>query len=62
MAKNIDIDLQGNILTIQIDLTKSFGLTGSGKSSLIATTGGTILVGRGRSERINITVHRPMPK
>ena len=61
-AKNIETDIQGSILTIRIDLTKSFGETRSGKSNLIATTAGNVSIGDGRSEKITITVYRPKPE
>lgn len=38
--KNIDMQVDGKILTIKIDLSKTFGSSKSGKSVLIASTEG----------------------
>ena len=38
--KNIDIQLDGDKLTITVDLTKRFGLSSSGKTHIIASTEG----------------------
>ena len=38
--KNIVIEVKGNILTVQVDLSKSFGLSHSGKTTIIASTEG----------------------
>lgn len=40
LGTNIEGSLDGNILTIKIDLSKTFGKSASGKSITIATTGG----------------------
>lgn len=61
-AKNIETEIQGNILTIRINLAKSFGQTKSGKSNLIATTAGIKSVGDRRSEKMTVTVYRPKPE
>ena len=38
--KNIEMKTEKNILTIRVDLSKSFGRSGSGKSIIIASTEG----------------------
>ena len=38
--KNIEFAIKGEILTITVDLSKSFGRSSSGKSIVIATTEG----------------------
>ena len=38
--KNIEFEIKGDILTITVDLAKSFGRSASGKSIVIATTEG----------------------
>ncbi len=38
--KNASMQVQGDILTITVDLTKSFGRSNSGKTEIIATTQG----------------------
>lgn len=43
--KNVEIQIQGNILTIKVDLTKTFGPSKSGKTIIIASTEGNARVG-----------------
>ncbi len=38
--KNVDLNLEGNILTIKVDISKDFGPSASGKSTTIASTEG----------------------
>ncbi len=38
--KNIEMKVEGNVLTLKIDLTKDFGRSASGKTIMIATTEG----------------------
>ncbi len=57
--KNIEAKVQGDKLVITIDLTKDFGLSGSGKSIIIASTEGNVSV-PGREEiKIGVNVYRP---
>jgi hypothetical protein len=47
----------GNILTIKIDLTKEFGPSASGKTTIIASTEGNITVPE-REEKVGLNVYR----
>jgi hypothetical protein len=38
--KNVEYEIKGNIMTIKVDVSKSFGPSKSGKSEIIATTEG----------------------
>jgi len=38
--KNVDIKIEGNTMTITVDLGKTFGPSKSGKTTVIATTEG----------------------
>jgi hypothetical protein len=40
IMKNVDLNLEGNILTIKVDISKDFGPSSSGKSTTIASTEG----------------------
>ena len=40
--KNVEMKTEGNILTIRIDLSKSFGPSKSGKTIIIASTEGNV--------------------
>jgi hypothetical protein len=42
--KNIEMSVQKNILTIKVDLSKSFGPSKSGKTTIIASTEGATSV------------------
>lgn len=44
LVKNIDMQVQNNILTIKIDLSKEFGESKSGKTIIVATSAGNINV------------------
>jgi len=43
--KNVAMEINGNELTIKIDLSKRHGLSGSKKSVIIASTGGNVKIG-----------------
>ena len=58
--KNVDMKVQGNILTIQVDLTKEFGPSSSGKTIIIASTEGNVTV-PDRDEKIGLNVYRKKP-
>jgi hypothetical protein len=47
---NIVAEREGDILTIMVDLSKSFGLT-KGQNVLVASTKGSIVVGNVRGKR-----------
>ncbi|HVC65183.1 MAG TPA: hypothetical protein VNF52_06850 [Candidatus Dormibacteraeota bacterium] len=49
--------VSGNILTIKVDLTKEFGPSASGKTTIIASTEGNITVPE-REEKIGLNVYR----
>ena len=42
--RNIKMVTKGNKLTIEIDLDKEFGLSGSKKNTIIASTGGNVTI------------------
>ena len=47
--KNMEMTLNGDVLTIKVDLSKTFGKSSSGKSTIIASTEGNVSV-PGRDE------------
>jgi hypothetical protein len=55
--KNVQMTVAGNILTITVDLTKEFGPSASGKTIIIASTEGNIVVPE-REEKIGLNVYR----
>jgi hypothetical protein len=58
--KNIDMKVEGNILTITVDLTKEFGPSSSGKTIIIASTEGNVSIAD-REEKIGLNVYRKKP-
>ena len=55
---NIDFDRNGDILTIVVDLSKEQGISKSGKSTIIATTGGNKPV-PGSDAKIGLNIYTP---
>ena len=55
--KNIELSVDGNILTIKVDLTKEFGPSSSGKTIIIASTEGNFPL-RERTEVVGLNVYR----
>lgn len=59
--KNIEMKVDKNILTIKIDLTKSFGASKSGKTQIIATTSGNVGVPDSQDAiKIGVNVYKPI--
>jgi hypothetical protein len=56
-VKNVEIKVEGTILTIKVDLSKDFGLSGSGKNIIIASTEGNVGL-TNRDEKIGLNVYR----
>ena len=55
--KNVDLKVEGNVLTIKVDLTKEFGPSASGKTIIIASTEGNVSI-PDRDEKIGLNVYR----
>ena len=49
--------IEGNILTIKVDLTKDFGPSSSGKTIIIASTEGNVTVD-GHEAKVGLNVYR----
>jgi hypothetical protein len=56
--KNVEMFLEGNILTIKVDLTKEFGPSSSGKTIIIASTEGNVAVPEREEAKIGLNVYR----
>ena len=56
--KNIEMTVEGNILTIKVDLAQDFGLSASGKNVLIATTEGNVTIPGSEDKKIGLNVYR----
>jgi hypothetical protein len=55
--KNVEYSVNGNTLTITVDLTKEFGPSASGKTVIIATTEGNVRLAD-REEFMGLNVYR----
>lgn len=55
--KNVALRVEGSLLTITIDLSKEFGPSASGKTTIIASTEGNITIPN-REEKIGLNVYR----
>ena len=56
--KNVEMKLEGNILTIKVDLTKEFGPSSSGKTIIIASTEGNVAVDGHEEVKVGLNVYR----
>ncbi len=56
--KNIEMSLEGNILTIKVDLSKEFGPSSSGKNIIIASTEGNVSVPGSEDAKVGLNVYR----
>ncbi len=56
--KNVEMKLEGNILTITVDVTKEFGKSSSGKSIVIASTEGNISIPDKEEIKIGLNIYR----
>lgn len=59
--KNVEMAVEGNILTIKVDLTKEFGPSSSGKTIIIASTEGNISI-PDRDEKVGLNIYRKRPR
>ena len=55
--KNVEMAVDGNILTIKVDLSKGFGPSASGKTIIIASTEGNVSI-PDREEKVGLNVYR----
>ena len=56
--KNVEMSVDGNILTIKVDLTKEFGPSSSGKTIIIATTEGNVAIPDREEAKVGLNVYR----
>jgi len=55
--KNVQMAVEGNILTIKVDLSKEFGPSSSGKTIIVASTEGNVSI-PDREEKVGLNVYR----
>jgi len=55
--KNVEMSVEGSVLTIRVDLSKEFGPSSTGKTIIIASTEGNVTVPN-RQEKVGLNVYR----
>jgi hypothetical protein len=55
--KNVELLVDGTLLTIKVDLSKDFGPSSSGKTTIIASTEGNVSI-PGREEKIGLNIYK----
>lgn len=55
--KNIEMNVEGEMLTIRIDLSQDFGPSSSGKTIIVATSEGNVTL-PGREEKLGLNVYK----
>lgn len=58
--KNVEMKVEGNILTIKVDLSKEYGPSSSGKTIIVASTEGNVSVPE-RDEKVGLNVYKKKP-
>ncbi|NLL09799.1 MAG: hypothetical protein GX268_02690 [Methanomicrobiales archaeon] len=56
--KNVDMKVEGNTLTITVDISKDYGESKSGKSITIASTEGNISIPDHEEIKIGLNIYR----
>lgn len=62
VGQNVEMQVKDGKLIITVDLAQSFGTSASGKSTLIASTGGNVSVPGQESVKVGLNVYRPRGK
>ncbi|BCA56460.1 hypothetical protein W02_36000 [Nitrospira sp. KM1] len=57
IMKNVEMTVDGTMLTIRVDLSKEFGPSASGKTIIIASTEGNVTIPN-REEKVGLNVYR----
>jgi hypothetical protein len=56
--KNVEMKVEGDILTIKVDLSKEFDPSSSGKTIIIASTEGNVTIDGQEVAKIGLNVYR----
>ena len=55
--KNVELTVEDTMLTIKVDLSKDFGPSSSGKTTIIASTEGNVSIPE-REEKIGLNIYK----
>ena len=56
--QNVDMKIEGSKLVITVDLSKDYGPSKSGKTIIIATTGGNISVPGHEAVKVGLNIYK----
>jgi len=56
--KNVQMDVEGNVLILKVNLAEEFGPSASGKTIIIASTEGNISVPGNKDVKVGLNVYR----
>jgi len=56
--KNCEMKLEGNILTITVDISKESGKSSSGKNIIIATTEGNVSIPEQKDIKVGLNIYK----
>lgn len=59
---NVEVENNGKLLTLRIDMSKAGELSESGKSLIIASTHGGLQLGDEAGTTLNLNLYKPVPK
>lgn len=62
MATNVKLSTRGNTLIIEVDLTEEHGVSASGKSVTVASSGGAIAIPGNEDIKVNVNVYKPVKR
>ena len=60
--KKVEMSLEGNVLTIKVDLSKEFGPSASGKTIIIASTEGNMTIPGHEEAKVGLNIYRKQKK
>jgi len=60
--RNVAMKVEGDILTIQVDLSKNYGKSASEKSEIIASTDGNVNIPESADIKIGLNVYTKVKK
>ena len=58
IVKNVEMKLEGNILSITVDITKEFGPSSSGKTIIIGSTEGNVAVPEKEEVKVGLNIYK----
>ena len=58
LMKNVEMAVEGNILTIKVDLSKEFGPSSSGKTIIIASTEGNVSIPDQEEKKVGLNIYK----